>query len=924
MALRGPGAVTIADRKRMLALLESDPFPWMDKGNGMSRLDRVVNFLENLPLTMGEFAGQKMFLTTWQRDLVEKVMECDPKTGRRIIREILISMGRKNAKALALDTPIPTPVGWRKISAIERGDLVFGSDGKPCRVVDTSEVFSGKRCFMVGFSDGSSVVASEDHLWTTRHRYRPWATVKRTRSGNGGRPQVRTVNTDQLSRSVFVTRPDGLREHNHKIPAAPSLEMKDRALAIDPYTLGAWLGDGNSSDSRLTCFDLGILTVIRACGQEVRGQHKTPNAYCIVGLRPRLRSIGVLGNKHIPDVYFDASAADRWSLLQGLMDTDGTVARHCGRTTARCSFTNTRYALAYGVWRLARSLGLKATIREGRAKIDGRDVGPYWAVAFPASRQSPVFKLDRKQGLLPPSLGRRSGTLTVVSCDEVESVPTKCLTVDAADQLFLAGHGCVPTHNSVTGAGLGACWLFGPESEPRGEVVAAAVDKEEARRLFNEIDAMIGADERLGAFVDIKQHLGEIKVVHGQGLGSTFKVLSADEAKGHGKNLTFVLGDECGLWKGMGLYEGLTTGSGARREPLFVFMSTRQRKDNTPLSYLLERAKRKAAGEIDEPDFHAVVYSVPDDVEDIYDESIWPLANPALEGTCEGGFLGWEQLRRQANLAKQFPSQEQVFRLLNLNQEVGSAASLISRVDWIACEREFDERELRGRPCWVGLDLSSTTDLTAMVLFFPEDGGAVLPYFWMAEDQVKIRAREDNVPYEQYVRDGLLETTPGRAIRHRVIAKRLQQILTLYDVRAVPYDRSRSEDLMVILHDEGVEIPVVPFGQGWVSMSPAIDAFETAVLNGELCHNGHQLLSMCVGNAKAEIVDHAGNRRLVKTASRARIDGAVALVMAIGRWAKRAPEDETSRPFSGKTEGLVTGRVQPLMLKKGDARVSAA
>lgn len=574
MALRGIGAVTKVERQKMLVALADDPFPWMDRGNSMTRLERVVSFLESLPLTMGDFDGKKLFLTKWQRDLVERIMECDPKTGRRIVREIVISMGRKNAK-------------------------------------------------------------------------------------------------------------------------------------------------------------------------------------------------------------------------------------------------------------------------------------------------------------------------------------------------------------STTGCGLAACWLFGPESEPRGHIVAAAYDKEEARNLFDEIVAMIEADPRLGAFVDIKQHLGQIKVTYGHGAGSTFKTMSADEAKAHGKNLTFVLGDECGLWKGMGLYDGLTTGSGVRKEPLFVFMSTRQRKEDTPLKYLLDRAAKKASGEIKDERFHAVVYSVPDDVEDIYDESVWPLANPALEGTCEGGFLGWAELRAQAGLAKQFPSREQVFRLLHLNQEIGSAASLISRTDWLACEREIELEALRGQPCWVGLDLSSTTDLTAMVLYFAEDGGASFPFFWMAEDQVKIRTREDNVPYEQYVRDGILETTPGRAIRHRVIARRLQSILGLYDVRAVAYDRARSEDLMTILHEEEIDIPLVPFGQGWVSMSPAIDAFETVILNGELCHDGNPLMTRCVGNAGVEIIDAAGNRKLTKVATRARIDGAVALVMAIGRWAKRAPEDQTAKPFAGMTGGLVSGKVRALQ-RRGEPRASAA
>jgi phage terminase large subunit-like protein len=464
---------------------------------------------------------------------------------------------------------------------------------------------------------------------------------------------------------------------------------------------------------------------------------------------------------------------------------------------------------------------------------------------------------------------------------------------------------------STTGCGLAACWLFGPEAEPRGQVAAVAVDKDEARNLFDEIVAMVEADDRLGAFVDIKHHLGQIKVIHGQGTGSTFKTMSADDAKAHGKNLTFVLGDECGLWKGMGLYDGLVTGSGVRKEPLFVFMSTRQRKEDTPLRYLLERAKRQAAGELKDPSFHAVVYSVPDDAEDIFDETIWPLANPALEGTCEGGFLGWEEMRKEANLARQFPSREQVFRLLHLNQEIGSAASLISRTDWLACQDDGISLDaLRGRPCWVGLDLSSTTDLTAMVLYFPEDGGAVFPFFWMAQQQVAIRTREDNVPYEQYVREGILETTPGRAISQRVIARRLQQILGLYDVRAVPYDRARSEDLMTILSEEGIAIPVVPFGQGWVSMSPAIDAFERAVLNKEMRHNGDPLLTRCISNAAAEIVDTYGNRKLVKVATRARIDGAIALVMAIGQWAKRSPDDDSATPFRGMTSGLINRSIQ--------------
>lgn len=331
------------------------------------------------------------------------------------------------------------------MAEIHAGDTIYGMDGSPVTVLAESEVFLDKRCYRVGFSDGSSIVASEDHLWTTRHRFRPWAARATYSSGkprgNGryGREVSSDVTTAQIAASLAVPRADGGFEANHKIGIASALESADIDLPIPPYVLGAWLGDGTSACAAFTCGDDDLehmrselerelsapMTVSRCADRAVTIRASW------TGLQSKLREIGVLENKHIPVAYLDAGTSQRWALLQGLMDTDGTVSRHAGKTTPRCSFTNCNEGLARGVWRLARSLGLKATCIEKDATLNGAVVGRVWHVAFAASQSSQVFRMARKQALLPANLGKRSGTLTIVSCDEVAPVPTKCLGVDS-------------------------------------------------------------------------------------------------------------------------------------------------------------------------------------------------------------------------------------------------------------------------------------------------------------------------------------------------------------------------------------------------------------------------------------------------------------------------------------------------------------
>jgi phage terminase large subunit-like protein len=274
---------------------------------------------------------------------------------------------------------------------------------------------------------------------------------------------------------------------------------------------------------------------------------------------------------------------------------------------------------------------------------------------------------------------------------------------------------------------------------------------------------------------------------------------------------------------------------------------------------------------------------------DPWDETTWHACNPAL-----GDFRSLEEMRTAARQAQRMPAMEASFRLLYLNQPVDAESRFIASADWDACGGAAELEELRGMPCWAGLDLSSTTDLTALVLYFPHNG-VLLPYFWVPRDNILERENRDRVPYATWARMGFIETTNGRATDRLAIARRLAEIASAYDLQAVAFDRWRIEDLQKTMSDEGVDIPMVPFGQGFKDFSPAVEEFERLILAGTLRHGGHPILTWCLSNCIIE-QDPAGNRKLSKEKSREKIDGIVAACMAVGLHAKqpKAPVFEFS------------------------------
>ena len=334
-------------------------------------------------------------------------------------------------KALALDTPIVTPSGWTTMGEVAVGDFVFDEQGLPTRVLSKSQVWESDT-YRVTFSDGASLLACGDHQW--------WV-ERRTPSATYVPDRVRTV--DLLGR---LTDRHGARVF--RVPNARPLVLPDAELPIDPYTLGAWLGDGNSDDGRLTGIDREVFERIADAGYEVR-QHASYKRVGVIGLTAQLRAAGLLRNKHIPAEYLRASEAQRWALLQGLMDTDGYADARQGK----CEFTTTLPALRDGVLELLATLGVKPLCYSGEATLNGRVTGPKWRVSFAARSDMPVFGLDRKQSRLKaPGRGHaQHGHRRIVAVERIETVPTQCLTVEAESHVFLAGREMIPTCNTGKG-----------------------------------------------------------------------------------------------------------------------------------------------------------------------------------------------------------------------------------------------------------------------------------------------------------------------------------------------------------------------------------------------------------------------------------------------------------------------------------------
>lgn len=423
-------------------------------------------------------------------------------------------------------------------------------------------------------------------------------------------------------------------------------------------------------------------------------------------------------------------------------------------------------------------------------------------------------------------------------------------------------------------AGIGLYLLFA-DGEPGSEVYVAAGDRDQARIIFDISKGMIMQNPVLEKSCKPFQHSITYHTKKTNTLNQ-YKVISAEAGTKHGFNAHGILMDEFHVQPNRELWDVLTTSVGSRRQPLTLAITTAGYDKESICYEIHDYACKVRDGIIKDDSFLPVIYSAPTE-SDIFSPDVWRQANPGY-----GTIVKEEYIVEQVNKIKNQPSFESTFRRLHLNQWVGTAETWIPDDVWMNCAEDGEQ----SGECYGGLDLASVRDVAAFVLYWPASH-SVRCWFWVPEGNVQARSMREGVNYAAWVREGQMTATPGNAIDHRIIEADMRVLFNEYDIKGVGYDRWGATEIVRNMVEDG--FPMDPVGQGFASMSTPTKELEKLVVSGDLKHGGNPVLRWMCSNVAIE-TDPAANIKITKKKSKEKVDGMVALCMAIFESMTTEPE----------------------------------
>jgi phage terminase large subunit-like protein len=824
------------------------------------RANRVLEFAENFcKHSKGKFGGKPVRLELWEKALLCAIFGFVDIEGNRKYREAILIVGRKNGKSLlasivglymlmadgepgpevyscaplALDTVVPTVNGLKTMGTLSVGDYVYTPSGKPTRVnYITEEVMYPT--YELTFDDGTRVRATGNHPWR----------IEKYVSGGKNKP-LKWV-TDTVETEKIRIRYDNRR--SARIRVADAYEGASINLPIEPYTLGSWLGDGRNNGGQIAGHkdDVEIPKRIMADKYQISYMKTYGNTdhYTVLGLRTLLRENNLLNNKHIPEEYFQASIAQRQELLKGLMDTDGTCTK-----TGECRYVGNCEQLCNDVHRLVLSLGLKGHIRQSK-DCNGKVI---WVVSFKTIKDFSCFNLTRKHNRLLDKFDERYCKYRYIeSIERIETIPCKCIEVEDESHLFVIGKELITTHNTK---------------------------REQAKIIWMESKRMIAKSPALAKRT--RSLVGEIAADFCDG---TYKPLASDSNTLDGLNVHCSLLDEIHAWQsGKPLYDVIVDGCSAREQPL-IFITTTSgtiREDIYDMKY--DEAKRVIEGYFDPMGYKderliAFVYEL-DKREEWMDESCWKKANPGL-----GTIKNYTTLKDKVEKAKANPLlvKNLVCKEFNIPETTGEAWLTAEQV---VNEERFDVMELKPRYGIGGVDLSSTTDLTAAKVIFrvPNDEKVyVLQMYWIPEDNVEKRVKEDHIPYDVWIEQGLMRTCKGNQISYHDVTAWFLEVQEQLDVYLykVGYDSWSAKywvEEMEQTFGTGIMEQVI---QGKKTLSGPMKSLGADLDAKKVIYNNNPIDKWCLFNTAVDI-DRNDNIQPMKTSvPTRRIDGTAALLDA--------------------------------------------
>lgn len=827
------------------------------------------------------FAGKPFILMPWQKAIIEaifaiKIYNSELQRYVRKYQEVLLVVARKNGKALALNTKIPTPTGWRTMGDLKIGDEVFAVDGTPSKIIATSPVQLRHQCYRVTFEDSAEIIADAEHLWTV--------TTKKKRTPFH-------VTTAEIQKCFMHKRADGKGvEYKYRVPMNAPVEYSHKELPISPYMLGVWLGDGESSGGRISCGESDLeemLNLIKIEGYAVTSCKKDKRCFrfYVSMLASKLREMNLLNNKHIPRIYLQASISQRWELLKGLMDTDG----YCSKK-GECEFVQKSKAVTDGFVELLGSLGIKNTVKTKIPKIGGKECAMVYRVTFFTDQRLPCFKLKRKIAPLKPALNKRMQYKSIVDITPVESVPVKCIGIDNPSQLYLAGEHFTATHNTPLASAITLAEFCCGEMGTK--ILYGSNDYDQADLLFMATDAMREASPKLARYtrrnqkgiffgnVRQKCHVGKFT---SQNKGSIRKMSAHTSAK-EGRNIKIGVVDEVHELKDDTFVMPIKQALSTQDEPLYLEITTEGFTEDGYLDNRLRTAAAVLEGEIEKPNWLIFWYAQDSEEEIWQDENSWYKSNPGL-----GVIKKWSFLRGMVEDAKLSAATRAFVLAKDFNVKQNNAAAWLPE-HVLANDATFDLEMLRGQFYIGGIDLSETTDLTAATALFINPWTmqkyALSRYFI---PEIKLDTRFDGgtlnpekKDYREWARQGLVTICAGNEVDPDAVVEWYVALLNQFGVRPLKFgfDNWHAAGLKKGLAATFGEDTLVRVGMNFFTLSNPMSLLETDLMTRKLNYGNNEITRWCLRNTALKI-NNLGMKMPVKVAqSKNRIDGAVALIIA--------------------------------------------
>lgn len=885
--------------KRMLVEIRDGYKEWRFD---LDAAERPVNFIERYCCIPSGKIGQPFLLEDYEKAIVESIFGFVDKDGNRRFQEALIFIGRKNGKALSLDTPIPTPYGWKTMGDIHTGDVVFGCDGKPANVLVESQIFD-RPMYAVTFEDGEIIKASADHIWSveTKHtrqlvKYEAINHEKHRYAFEQLNPNgTKDITTEGMFSDFKRVRADGKGvEYKYRVPMNAPVEYKEQDLLIDPYTFGVWLGDGTSTKGEITCAESDIADMkrnIESFGHTCdvlrypsniskapllsidhmtrrEAQRNIENNF-----KHKLRVLDVYDNKHIPREYLQASVEQRIQLLQGLMDTDGSIAKN-----GQCTFSQKGTRMLDDMLELLSSLGIKATYRTKDVKCNGKSCSAY-EIQFFTDKSLPCFRMQRKADRLKDTLAPRMRNKSIVNIERIENEPSKCIAIDNEDHLYLAGRRYTATHNTSLIAAI-ELYMLMADHEGAPQIYNVASSKDQASLAYGAARKMVAQSKKISKRV----RKGTVVERDSDGLICDFNmgyisVLSSQTKHLDGLDVHLGVIDELSAIENRDLYDLVKQGMAARDQPLLLTITTNGFTRNGIFDAQYNYACGWLDGKVKDDRFIAFIYEL-DSRDEWEDEKCWKKANPGLGTVKKLAFL-----RNAVKKAKQDPEYLPTVLTKDFNIPENNAVAWLT-FDEAVNEETFEYADMGFRYGICGFDASDTIDLTSaqMLMMRPDDDHIYeRSMYWIPEDTIQAdiesgnRHERDFVPYQQWISRGLLRTVPGNKIDKRVLLEWLEELkeeddLYTYAIGFDPWhmDDSTCAELESFVGKERA----VKVRQGVITLSQPMKQLKADYAAHRLVDNHNPINEWCRMNVSIKI-DTNGNIQPVKKLNnpRFRIDG---------------------------------------------------